>query len=74
MTALGLETMHKLADRFARRLVRETDGQDLIEYALLVGFVTIAAWAFFPADIFPSASTIFEKITNVLAQAPTGAS
>jgi Flp pilus assembly pilin Flp len=68
MNAQGLEPMQKLAERFGRRLVRDTQGQDLIEYALLVGFVTIAAWAFFPTDIFPSASTIFQKFTNLMSQ------
>lgn len=68
MNAPGLEPMLKLTQRFGRRLARDTQGQDLIEYALLVGFVTIAAWAFFPTDIFPSASTIFQKFTNLMSQ------
>lgn len=72
MTAPGLETMLQLVNRLSqdcgRRLAKETQGQDLIEYALLVGFVTIAAWAFFPTDIFPSASTIFQKFTNLMSQ------
>jgi Flp pilus assembly pilin Flp len=68
MNAPGLEPMQKFAERFGRRLARDTQGQDLIEYALLVGFVTIAAWAFFPTDIFPSASSIFQKFTNLMSQ------
>jgi Flp pilus assembly pilin Flp len=51
-----------------QRILRDQRGQDLVEYALLVGFVTIAAWAFFPTDIFPSASTIFQKFTDLLSQ------
>jgi pilus assembly protein Flp/PilA len=68
MTAPGLETMQKLAERFVRRLARDTQGQDLIEYALLLGFVTIAAWAFFPEDIIPSVSAIFAKFNGYMSQ------
>jgi Flp pilus assembly pilin Flp len=57
-----------------QRLVREQGGQDLVEYALLVGFTTLAAWAFFPADIIPSVSTIFLRVMNQLAAAPSAGS
>lgn len=39
-------------------------GQDLVEYALLVGFMVIAVWAFFPADIVPSISNIFSRLNS----------
>ncbi len=46
------------------RLKKDTQGQDLIEYALLTGFMVIAAWALFPVGIVPSISHIFSKLLN----------
>lgn len=42
-----------------------TEGQDLIEYALMAGFVAVAAGATFPPAA-TSLSTIFSKVTSVL--------
>ena len=50
----------------ARRLWRNQHGQDLIEYALLVGFVAVAVGAFFPASIAPNISTVFSKVVGYL--------
>ncbi len=46
------------------RLQADTEGQDLIEYALLVGFMVVAIWAFFPTSIFPSISNIFNRLVS----------
>lgn len=46
---------------------KDTRGQDLIEYALMVGFVAVAAGAIMPG-VSSSISTIFSKITSVMAQ------
>ena len=46
------------------RLYLETTGQDLIEYALVAGFVAVAAGAIFPAGLMPNVSTIFSKINS----------
>ena len=48
-----------------RRFWRDTQGQDLIEYALMAGFVAVAAGAVMPA-VSTSISTIFSKIGSVL--------
>jgi pilus assembly protein Flp/PilA len=61
---------HKI-DLFVNRLrllVDDTEGQDLVEYALLAGFVAVAAGALLPA-ISTSISTIFSKMGSVLAEA-----
>lgn len=50
------------------RLGKDTRGQDLIEYALLAGFVAVAAGATFP-PVADNISTIFSKITSVLTAA-----
>ena len=46
-------------------LWRDERGQDLIEYALLAGFITVAGGAVFP-PIFNSVSSIFSKVVSVL--------
>jgi Flp pilus assembly pilin Flp len=46
------------------RLVRDEQGQDLIEYALLVASIAVAIGATFPATIAPSVSSIFSKIIS----------
>jgi pilus assembly protein Flp/PilA len=51
-----------------RRLWVEVQAQDLIEYALMAGFVALAAGALMPG-VANSISTIFSKITSVMADA-----
>jgi pilus assembly protein Flp/PilA len=47
---------------------KDTRGQDLIEYALMAGFVAVAAGAIMPS-IASSISTIFSKVGSVMAAA-----
>jgi pilus assembly protein Flp/PilA len=47
---------------------KDTRGQDLIEYALMAGFVAVAAGAIMP-NVASSISTIFSQISSVLASA-----
>jgi pilus assembly protein Flp/PilA len=49
---------------------RDTRGQDLIEYALMAGFVAVAAGAIMPG-VASSISTIFSKISSVMSAAST---
>ena len=53
-----------------RRIINWKDrrGQDLIEYALMAGFVAVAAAAAFP-PIATTVSEIFSKVGSVLSQA-----
>jgi pilus assembly protein Flp/PilA len=50
------------------RLLKDTRGQDLIEYALMAGFVAVAAGAIMPG-VATSISQIFSKVASVLSQA-----
>ncbi len=50
------------------RIWKDTRGQDLIEYALMAGFVAVAAGAIMPG-VASSISTIFSKISSVLSTA-----
>lgn len=52
------------------QILKNTKGQDLIEYALMAGFVAVAAGAIMP-DVSTSISTIFSKITSSLSLAAT---
>jgi pilus assembly protein Flp/PilA len=50
------------------RIWKDTRGQDLIEYALMAGFVAVAAGAIMP-NIASSISTIFSQVSSVLSSA-----
>jgi Flp pilus assembly pilin Flp len=45
--------------------MKDTRGQDLIEYALMVGFIAVAAGAVIPG-VVTSIRGIFEKIQSAL--------
>ena len=47
---------------------KDRRGQDLIEYALMAGFVAVAAGAIMPG-VATSISQIFSKVASVLAAA-----
>lgn len=50
------------------RIIKDTKGQDLIEYALMAGFVAVAAGAIMPG-VSTSISTIFTKVASVTSGA-----
>jgi pilus assembly protein Flp/PilA len=47
------------------RIWKDTKGQDLIEYALMAGFVAVAAGAIMPG-VATSISQIFSKVASVM--------
>ncbi len=50
------------------RIWKDTRGQDLIEYALMAGFVAVAAGAIMPG-VATSITTIFSKIGSTMTAA-----
>jgi Flp pilus assembly pilin Flp len=52
------------------RSLKDTRGQDLIEYALMAGFVAVAAGAIMPG-VASSISTIFSQVASVMSIAST---
>ena len=50
------------------QILRDTKGQDLIEYALMAGFVAVAAGAIMPG-VASSINIIFSKVNSVMIQA-----
>ncbi len=50
------------------RLLKDRKGQDMVEYALLAGFIAVAAGALLPS-ISTSISTIFSRMASVVSAA-----
>ena len=50
------------------KIFADRKGQDLIEYALMAGFVAVAAGAIMPS-VATSISTIFSQVNSVMTQA-----
>jgi Flp pilus assembly pilin Flp len=59
--------MSKLYGYFLR-IVHEEEAQDMVEYALLAGFIAVAAGALLP-PVATSLSTIFSKMISVTSAA-----
>lgn len=51
------------------RIWRDERGQDMVEYGLLAGFITVAVGAVYP-PISNDISTIFSKLESIIDQAP----
>ena len=47
------------------KIWKDQNGQDLIEYALMAGFVAVSAGAIMPG-VATSISTIFSKVASVI--------
>jgi pilus assembly protein Flp/PilA len=60
--------MKALFYALAHKLRSDVRGQDLVEYALIAGFVAVAAGAIFPATLMPGVSTIFSKLADYFTQ------
>ena len=66
-----IKTMKKLTRMaWTLRIWKDTKGQDLIEYALMAGFVAVAAGAIMPG-VATSISTIFSKVSVAMSNAAT---
>jgi pilus assembly protein Flp/PilA len=51
-------------------LLKDRKGQDMVEYALLAGFIAVTAGALLPS-ISTSISTIFSRMASVVSVAAT---
>ena len=61
--------MKKLIAAVVRfQIWKDSQGQDLIEYALMAGFVAVSAGALMP-NISTSISTVFSKVGSVMSGA-----
>lgn len=71
----SMRTMTRLFSRcqalpFNLSLWKNEQGQDLIEYALMAGFVAVAAGSIMPG-VANSISTIFSKVACVMSKSAT---
>ena len=53
------------------RIWNDDRGQDLIEYALMAGFVAVAAGGIFGTNIVPKLQSVFSKVEEVLGDSIT---
>jgi Flp pilus assembly pilin Flp len=63
-----MKMINNRAMLFLIRAWRDRRGQDLVEYALMAGFVAVAAGAIMPG-ISSSVSTIFSQVASVMTLA-----
>jgi Flp pilus assembly pilin Flp len=68
ISLVGLVMKKNLISRL--RSLKDTHGQDLIEYALMAGFVAVAAGAIMPG-VASSISTIFSKVASIMTASAT---
>jgi pilus assembly protein Flp/PilA len=59
---------HLIAAVVRFQIWKDSQGQDLIEYALMAGFVAVSAGALMP-NISTSISTVFSKVGSVMTGA-----
>ena len=59
-----MKRLVKLAVRL-QTIVKDTRGQDLIEYALMAGFVAVAAGAIMPG-VASSINIVFSKVNSIM--------
>jgi len=55
---------------YLRNFCKDTQGQDLVEYALMAGMVAVAAVAAMPA-LSATVSNVFTKIGSIITSAVT---
>jgi Flp pilus assembly pilin Flp len=69
MQRLMEPTLRRIRRRLSALLAggrRNQSGQDLIEYALIVGFIAVACAAIIPYTATESMRTIYSKIADIL--------
>ncbi|MEZ5367054.1 MAG: Flp family type IVb pilin [Bryobacterales bacterium] len=62
--------MNKKLQALIIRLLQDKKGQDMVEYALLAGFIAVAAGAILPG-ISDNISIIFSKMASVVSASAT---
>jgi pilus assembly protein Flp/PilA len=67
----NLESKGKISMKaFCKRFWQDTQGQDLVEYALAAGMVAVAAVAAMPT-LSTTVSTVFSKIGSIISASVT---
>lgn len=50
--------------RLAQRLRTDARGQDMVEYALIAGFIAVVVAGFLPPSVMPAVSSIFSRVIS----------
>ena len=64
----SLMMLHVIRQALKSRIWRDSRGQDLIEYALMAGFVAVAAGAIMPG-VASSINVIFSQVNSIMITA-----
>jgi pilus assembly protein Flp/PilA len=64
----SLMMLHVIRQALKSRILRDNRGQDLIEYALMAGFVAVAAGAIMPG-VASSINVIFSQVNSIMVTA-----
>lgn len=70
----GTHKIFRTLKSVLRRLRSNGDGQDLIEYAMLAGFMAVAAAAVMPTNVGTVTSVIFSRLNASLVYVGTNGS
>lgn len=62
----------RIVELCSPRSAKGRSGQELVEYALIVGFIAVSAAAFIPYSITAPISSIFSKIAVYLTKLGNG--
>ena len=54
---------------FDSRLRKDQEGQDLIEYALIAGWIAVCAAALVPTGVGKPVAAVFERLVEIFKQA-----
>jgi Flp pilus assembly pilin Flp len=66
MGAIG-KALNSWSWKLASSFRRNCSGQDLLEYALMAGFIAVFIGALVPSKIVPSLCSIYTKINSLLS-------
>lgn len=66
MGAIG-QALNRLSWRLASNLRKNNSGQDMLEYALMAGFIAVLIGAMVPGKIVPSLCVIYTKINSLMS-------
>ena len=64
-TSKGLKPQRRITMRFLSRLIREEQGQDMVEYALLAAFISIVAIVTI-RNIGPLVDAVYQNVQAAL--------
>ena len=65
-----MQSTYRRFKNWTRYVFNSTRGQDLIEYALMTGFLAVAVAAIFPGTLAADISVVMSKVNLALSKVP----